>query len=193
MDERAGSSTMLDSSGLGNNGTSLNVAEGRPGVTAASDPTDLAFGFDGATSYVKVPDSPSLDPGSSNLSITASVNFAQSPGANLDYDVLRKGLAATAGGDFKMEIFDTGQAFCLFKGSIGVGRIKNGPDLSDGRWHSLECVRTDTTVELTVDGTTYRKAASVGSIANGSALYIGAKPGDDYMDGLIDEVQLDVG
>jgi Concanavalin A-like lectin/glucanases superfamily len=193
MDERAGSSTMLDSSGRGNNGISQNVAEGQPGVTAASDPTDLAFGFDGAASYVKVPDSSSLDPGSSDLSITASAKFTQQPGANLDYDVLRKGLAATTGGDFKMEIMDTGQAFCLFKGSNGVGRIKNGPDLSDGSWHSLECVKTGTTVELTVDGTTYRKAAAVGSIANGSALYIGAKPGDDYMDGLIDEVQLDVG
>ncbi len=193
MDEPAGSPTMVDSSGLGNDGTLHNVQQGQPGVNFSTDPTDLAYGFDGATSYVQVPDSSSLDPGTSNLTIAASVNFTQRPAATMDYDLVRKGLAATAGGDYKLEIWDNGQAFCLFKGSSDVARIRNGPDLSDGRWHTLKCVKTDTNIQLIIDGATFTKSAKVGSMSNSSDIIVGAKPGDDFYKGTLDEVRLDQG
>ncbi|MDP9227027.1 MAG: hypothetical protein M3P18_24920, partial [Actinomycetota bacterium] len=148
MDELTGSSTMQDSSGQGNDGTPHNVQQGQPGVNFSTDPSDLAYGFDGSTSYVRVPNSPSLNPGSAGLTITVDLKFSQLPANNADYDLLRKGLAGTAGGDFKIEIRDNGMAFCRFRGSLGVATLRKGPHLQDGNWHTLQCVKTGTTIQL---------------------------------------------
>ncbi|MDP9225043.1 MAG: LamG domain-containing protein [Actinomycetota bacterium] len=193
MNEVPGSTTMLDSSGHGNNGTLHNVLLGQPGVNAATDPTDLAYGFDGTTSYVQVPTSATLNPGTAALTITMSLKFTQLPARNHDYDLLRKGLAGTAGGDFKVELRDNGQAFCRFKGSSNKATLRKGPNLADGRWHVLECVKTDTNIQLIIDGATFTKSAKVGSMSNSSDVIVGAKPGDDFYKGTLDEVRLDQG
>ncbi|MDP9222822.1 MAG: LamG domain-containing protein [Actinomycetota bacterium] len=186
MDETSGS-VMHDSSGHGNDGALHNVALGQ------LSPHGYAYGFNGKSSYVKVPNSPSLNPGSAGLTITMNLKFTQLPANDADYDLLRKGLAGTAGGDFKIEIRDNGMAFCRFRGSSGAATLRKGPHLQDGNWHTLQCVKTDTTIQLVIDGVTYSKAAVVGSISNSSDVIVGAKPGDDFYNGLLDEVVVAVG
>jgi Concanavalin A-like lectin/glucanases superfamily len=186
MDETSGA-VMRDSSGHGNNGALHNVAVGQ------TSPHGKAYGFNGTSSYVKVADDPSLDPARAPVSVSLKVKFSQRPASNRDYDLLRKGLATTAGGDYKIEILDTGMAFCVFKGSAGTASLTRGPNLGNGRWHTIQCTKIDHSIKLVVDGTVYSRAVTVGSIANSSSVVIGAKPGDDYFKGLLDEVRVVVG
>ncbi|MDP9226102.1 MAG: LamG domain-containing protein, partial [Actinomycetota bacterium] len=180
-------SVMHDSSGHGNDGALHYVALGQPSAHGT------AYGFNGKSSYVSVPDSSSLDPGGAPISITMNVKFSQVPADQKDYDLIRKGLATTSGGDYKIEIVDTGMAFCVFRGSLGALTLRRGPNLGDGNWHTIQCSKDDTSIKLVVDGTVYSKVGIVGSIANSSNVIVGAKPGDDYYNGLMDEVQVVTG
>jgi hypothetical protein len=123
-------------------------------------------------------------------------------GTSLDddsYDVVRKGYSTTAGGDYKMEIKRTsdtvGKLHCLFKGSGGrVNRVAR-VDVVDGRWHTLECVKTSDSVVAKVDGRSYTKAGSAGSISSSTNVLVGAKkvkPFDDVFDGSMDSVSIDI-
>ena len=85
---------MFDSAGP-NSGTLSNITLGVPGLAGT------AYGFNGVDSIVTVPDSPTLNPGSSDFSFTLSVRFTLIPKS--DYDLLRKGLSTTQGGDYKLE------------------------------------------------------------------------------------------
>jgi hypothetical protein len=186
-------SQLLDSSGNNNNGTTQNISAAVPGSVGNG------YHFNG-NSVATVPSSESLNPGSANISFTLDAKFTQPPTTAVgDYDLIRKGLASTAGGDYKMEILPRdnrtkAKAFCFFKGSAGtVGKIINGPNLADGRWHTLRCTKTPTSVQLSVDGTTYTQAALLGSISNSAPLTIGAKTGGgDWYSGEMDEVSVDI-
>lgn len=183
--------TLVDSSGNGNNGTTTDI-------TGASGLVGNGYHFNGSSSKAVVPSSDSLNPGSVNLQLTLSVKLTQPPSATVgDYDVIRKGLSNSPGGDYKMEILPRAshtkaKAFCLFKDSSGkVGSILNGPNLADGRWHTISCTKTATNVQLTVDGTTFTSQVVVGSISNTAPLSIGAKSGGgDWYDGGMDEVSV---
>jgi hypothetical protein len=183
---------MLDSSGNNNNGTTTNIT-GVPGLVGNG------YHFNG-NSLATVPSSDSLNPGSANITFTVPVKFTQPPSTAVgDYDLIRKGLASTPGGDYKMEILPRNnhtkaKAFCFFKDSAKtVGKLVNGPNLADGRWHTLSCTKTPTSVQLTVDGTTYTQAALLGSISNSAPLTIGAKTGGgDWYSGDMDEVSVDI-
>jgi hypothetical protein len=67
----------------------------------------------------------------------------------------------------------------------------------DGNFHTLECIKTSTSVMARVDGKSgSTKAGSAGSIANGSAVMVGAKtadPLDDVFDGSMDFVSIEIG
>ena len=67
MDETSGS-TAHDSSGHNNDGKLQNIQF-----------TSGAFGFNGHNSRVLIPDSSSLDPGSSDISISLKVKFSVKP------------------------------------------------------------------------------------------------------------------
>src|SRR5690242_18566839 len=91
-------SAMTDSSGNGNNGTAT-------AITSVAGSSGKGYHFNGKTSIVNVPDADSLDPGTANLRLTAHVRFTVAPSKSVgDYDLIRKGLAGTKGGDWKMEI-----------------------------------------------------------------------------------------
>ena len=188
MDETSGQ--MLDASGNNNNG----------------DPTDVRqrgsrYVFNGSTSYVLVPDSDSLDPEESDITLRARVKVTDTPMDDDSYDIVRKGLSATLGGDYKMEIKraadpTVGKLHCLFKGSGGrVNRVAR-VDVVDGEWHTLECVKTSTSVVARVDGRRgSTKAGSAGSISNPTNVLVGAKtanPLDDTFDGKMDFVSIDI-
>jgi hypothetical protein len=190
MNETSGQ--MIDSSGNNNNGSPTDVLQ-----------RGSTYLFNGSTSHVAVPDNDSLDPGSKDISLTASVKVTDEPMDDDSYDIVRKGIAATSGGDYKMEIKRTsdpavGQLHCLFKGSGGKVNRMARPDIVDGQWHTLECIKTSTSVVARVDGgKSYTKTGSAGSIANSKDAVVGAKtinpdPADDMFYGEMDYVSIDI-
>ena len=187
MNETSG--PMSDSSGSGNNGTLTDVAR-----------TGALYVFNGSTSRVAVPDSDSLDPASKNIRLNARVKVA---GASMDddsYDIVRKGLSTTSGGNYKMEIkrssdSTVGRLNCVFKGNSATVNVLAKPDLVDGNWHTIACAKTATSVIATVDGKNYARTKSAGSISNSSGVLVGAKtasPLDDVFEGSMDYAGIDV-
>jgi len=187
MDEPAGATTMKDSVGT-NNGTLTNVTTGVAGFT------NTAFSFNGSSPVAAVNSSSTLNPGSGSFTVTASVNFGAPPTAAIgDFDLVRKGLSSTTGGYWKMEILQTGKAFCQFQGSSGGATITSASSLADKQWHTISCVKRSTAVRLIVKtGTstkTVSKTVTIGSISNTAKLTMGAKSiGGDWYNGLMDEV-----
>jgi Concanavalin A-like lectin/glucanases superfamily len=193
MDESSGT-TMTDSVGT-NTGTLVNVTTGVAGFSGT------AYRFDGADSYVSVPSSSTLNPGTAPITFTAYVRYTTTPpsGTTMDYDVMRKGTASDSAEFYKLEIRSDNRAVCRFVGSKTSSSgllIHTGPRLNDGQWHSLTCKKTSSRIKLIVDGTTYAKTGTVGSISNSGPLTLGAKPGSpftDYYKGDLDEVSVSIG
>jgi len=200
MDEGQGASVKRDSADRGgsNNGTIHNVRTGVPGLVSGK-----AYEFGGDSSYVEVPDNPSLDPGSANITLTATVQAADRPMPDDSYDLVRKGVTTTPGGEWKMEIKraadpSVGQLLCVFKGVSGGNVVtvqRNASvDIVDGRKHTLKCVKTATTVRAIVDGKTFTTTKAAGSIANDQPVIVGAKSSaDDVLQGVLDQVSIDIG
>jgi hypothetical protein len=195
LDEDPGDGTMHDDGSPATNGSWMNIQAGVPGLSGT------AYRFDGS-SRVTVPDSASLDPGSETFTATVHVKFTRMPtDANGgDYDVIRKGLGSTNGGYWKLEVYPNSahtkaNGLCQMKGTSNHIKIVGAPtSLNDGRWHTITCTKTSSDVTLTVDGTSYRKAVVIGSIANSDPLTIGAdKFGDDAYTGDLDEVTYSIG
>jgi len=186
MDETSGT-VMHDSIGS-HNGTLFSVQPGLPGFLG------FAYGFNGSSSYVSVPTAGDLNPGSADITITIHFQTtATPPPPPADWDLIRKGLYTTTGGEFKMEFQQSGQASCGFKGSAGYAELITGPSLIDGRWHTIQCVKTSSAIKVIVDGQTFSKAATVGSIANTTPVVIGARPGSDWTKGSLDEASIQIG
>src|SRR5205823_3778414 len=80
-----------------------------------------------------------------------------------------------------------------FNGSAGYAELITGPSLIDGRWHTIQCVKTSSAIKVIVDGQTFSKAATVGSIANTTPVVIGARPGSDWTKGSLDEASIQIG
>src|ERR671921_2664137 len=185
------SGQMIDSSGNNNNGTPTDVVR-----------TGSAYVFNGSTSYVAVPDAGSLDPQAKDIKLTARIRVNGQALDDDSYDIVRKGLSGSPGGDYKMEIKraadpTVGKLHCLFKGDGGTVDKVARHDIVDGNWHTLECIKTSTSVMARVDGKSgSTKAGSAGSISNGSAVMVGAKtadPLDDVFDGSMDFVSIEIG
>lgn len=184
-------STMADASGHGHTGTLHGVTTGQPGISGGK-----GFGFFGHPSYVSVPSSSDLNPGTGSFSFSVHVRFSSKPSSSVgDYDVLRKGLSTSDGGSYKVEILKGGNAFCDFRGSTAEGSVSSSGSLADGDWHAITCSRTSSSVKLTVDGRSYSKSVKTGSISNSGSLYIGAKSssGADQYTGLVDRVSISRG
>jgi hypothetical protein len=190
-EETSASPQMLDSSGNNNNGTPTDVVR-----------TGSAYVFNGSTSYVAVPDADSLDPQAKDIKLTARIRVNGQALDDDSYDIVRKGLSGSPGGDYKMEIKraadpTVGKLHCLFKGDGGTVDKVARRDIVDGNWHTLECIKTSTSVVARVDGKSgSTKAGSAGSISNGSAVMVGAKtadPLDDVFDGSMDFVSIEIG
>lgn len=196
MDEPEGATTMNDSASFGgaNNGRINSVMTGVPPLVSGR-----AYQFDGATSYVEVDDDASLDPGSANITVQATVKIEDGEILDDSYDIIRKGITSTPGGDWKMEVkrgADTrvGKLLCLFKGSGGTVRKQAKPDVVDGNAHTLGCVKTADKVQAVVDGRAFTSLGNAGSIANAAPLTLGSKvAGDDVLQGVLDHVTINIG
>jgi hypothetical protein len=190
LDELSGT-VAADSSGSGNNGTILGpVQRGVPGHTGTG------FSFAAPGSWVEVKSKASLNPGKSSFSFSAWVNFSRAPASGETYDVIRKGLSATAGGEYKLEIISGGRAKCEAKDVARVRGVMTFPklNLADGQWHQVGCARTATGWSVIVDGKVKTKAIVFGSIGNTKSLSIGSNYGkEDFNPGVVDEVRLSIG
>jgi hypothetical protein len=185
MDNTFGT-TMTDSSGNGNDGTTYNV------VTSGA-----GYIFDGSTSMAVVPDSPTLNPGTRDFSFTVQIQTTIVPASGTDYDILRKGLATSTGGDYKVELIRSSgkaKAFCVIRDANGKQAALTGKtNLADGKLHTITCARSGTKLTLKVDSlsTLKKKGIAVRSIDNASSLVIGAKSAEgggvenDWYPGLI--------
>jgi Concanavalin A-like lectin/glucanases superfamily len=195
MDETSGTK-MTDSSGHGNDGTTYHLTmTGQTGYLF--DPM--------ARSRVVVPSSPALNPGISTFSYSVKMKSSHVPVSGTDYDVLRKGIGSTTGGEYKLEILRAngqGLAFCVVKDARGVvAGVKGTTNVTDGHVHTLTCTKTATGVTLRVDGLPPRtkRVTSLGSISNTSALVIGAKTptatgaAGDWYNGALLEARVSVG
>ncbi len=187
MNETSG--PMIDSSAHNNNGIPSHVVR-----------TGSTYVFNGTTSRVVVPDHASLDPAGEGMTLTASVRVPNHAMDDDSYDIVRKGLSGTGGGNYKMEIFRTrnhtvGKLHCLFAGSRGTGSKVARGEIVDGRWHTLSCTKRSNLVKARVDGRSYTIRDSAGSISNGKEVLVGARmtrPLDDMFRGSMNFVLIHV-
>lgn len=182
MDEPSGA-VMVDSVG-GHNGSVSGAQVGVPGFIGT------AYGF--RRGFVSVPSARALNPGRRKITFTIRLNTTLVP-ARPDWDLMRKGVFGAGVGNYKMEYQPTGQASCGFLGSSGSAELMAGPALNDGRWHTVQCVKTTRAIRLVVDGRTFSKRARIGSISNPSPLVIGARPGSEFFIGTLDEAYVQIG
>ncbi len=173
MDETFGT-TMTDSSGNGNDGTMFNI------VTSGA-----GYIFDGETSKVVVPDSPTLNPGSADFSFSVQVQTSVVPAIGKDYDLIRKGNVGTKGGEYKIEMIRASgkaKALCLVKDSLKHSKTINGGgplNLADNQLHTITCTKTATSLSIKIDSRApATKPASIGSISNTLPLLLGVKTVD---------------
>jgi hypothetical protein len=183
---------MRDSVGS-NNGTLHNVALGQPGFSGS------AYAFNGSSSVVTVPSSSNLNPGTSPFWMSVKVKFTGTPTAAIggDYDLMRKGLSGTAGGFYKMELLPTAsgvRAHCSMEGSVTSHSLTAGPDLRDGQWHTVQCLKDDSSISVVVDGAKSSDPIQLGSFANSATFAVGAKAeGGDWYEGLLDDASFGTG
>jgi hypothetical protein len=180
--------TMVDSAGGDNNGTTVNVRQ-----------SGGAYSFDGATSYATAPDAANLNPGTTSIKLSARISITQVPATGQTFDIVRKGLTTTTGGYYKMEISrsSTGLAVvhCRFKdANKKVGEVVSSAGVANRGFVTVACTKTAAKVTVTVAGTSKAKSATLGSIGNTSAVFIGGKgDGTDWFPGLMDWVKIEIG
>ncbi len=191
MNEPEGATVMTDSSGKGNNGAI--PPEVFTGVEVA--PGEVGYEFTGAAP-VQVPHHSSLNPGSANFSFEVSV---QRTGGYADPNLIQKGQTDAPGGYYKIDYYQ-GRINCKLKGSAATKTLVYAHDISDGRLHTIRCVKLANEIQLWVNGGTYpkRKATvTIGSIANLKRLTIGGKinctgvSGCDWFTGRMNHARVD--
>jgi laminin G domain protein len=199
MNERAGSPAMDDSSGNGIDGVI------GTGVLAG---TRLSGGGTGYRFPYARPDTPPanprrlvqvahdnrLNPGAGEFAVELRLRTTHVFG-----NVIQKGQSGSPGGYWKFQQ-PNGKISCLFRGSRGSGTASSGTTrVNDGRWHTVRCERTSSSVVMTVDGVvTGRNRNPTGTIANTKPLTIAGKlscdqveVGCDYFAGEIDYVRIE--
>ena len=191
LDEAAGAVTAVDSSGAGHNGTLRgSVVAGQPGYQGSA--------YEFTRGWVEVPTAADLNPGTADFSFSAYVKPTRDPATDETFDVLRKGTAGATGGEFKMEIASHGRVKCIAQGVVAGTRVTarvvaKEANLLDGQWHRVECSRTGTTWTVRRDGYSKSITLNFGSVVSSKSVAIGSKYGnDDFMQGLIDEAQLQI-
>lgn len=181
---------VLDSSGSGHHG----IRQGDPDVGLPGR-HGRAYGFGRVGSWVQVQPAPGLNPEDRQFYLSAWINFPRDPSRFETYDIIRKGLSYTPGGEFKLEILSRGRVKCSAKDAAGHEErvILGDVDVTDGRWHRVGCARTAGKWLGMADGVVVAKGTALGSIANDASLAIGSKYGnEDIPPGLVDDVRFTI-
>lgn len=198
LNESGNPDVALDASAYDNRGTNHNVTG-----------DGSAYAFNGVNSRVVVTDDASLDPGAVNFSFGVTLSMTAPPAQGQTYDALRKGLASTSGGNYKIEIkHANGRAVarCVVKDTLRVSAAIQSQatisgDLADGDTHTITCHKTSTGVTVQVDNLAARTktVTKLGSVSNTSDLALGAKAeaaastGFDWYEGLMHDAWVAVG
>ena len=188
LDETSGK-TAFDSSGNGNNGATTGpVTLGVPGHL------NTAYSFV-PKSTVIVPNASDLLPGTATITISYWLKTTTLPCCNaIDYDMFTKGDGSSKGGQIKIEVQGNGQASCMFRGALGKKQLQAGPNVVDGQWHQVTCVRDGTRIVETVDGSSFSVTKATGAITVTDPIRLGShKGGGDWYKGVLDEVTYSIG
>lgn len=193
MDEPAGSTRMTDVSGRAHHGAiSPHAAAAGLVLTGAAyewsqrcrDCPPVAL-----PRVVQVTDSADLEIPDPAVRWSLELRFSTTKSHG---NLAQKGQSATPGGQIKVE--DPGALRCVFTGAGGRSAVAVGPTpLDDGRWHTVACVHTSTSVSQWVDGALVAQASvATGPIDNQEPFVIGGKTtcnqrsvGCDYFSGAI--------
>jgi len=176
LNEPAGSTTMVDSSGNGINGAIGDHV--RVGIALLGGGTGYRFPWIQPNTppadpehLVVVPHDGRLNPGSGAFAVEFRMRTTQSFG-----NIIQKGQAGAAGGYWKFQQ-PNGKVACLFRGPQGRSTASSGTvRVNDGAWHTVRCERTSASVVMKVDGVvTGRNFNPTGAIANTKRLAIGGK------------------
>jgi hypothetical protein len=170
----------------GDNGTVVGT------IGYASGKVGQAFSLNGASGYVAIPDSPSMDSFTNSITVECWIK-GNLLGANPIWTwIVTKGnaswrLMATEGDD-TVTFWASG---VNTPGNDGVYGTRN---VNDGQWHHIAGVYDGANIFLYVDGTLDTSRPATGSIfVTGSSVEIGYNsdaPGGNIFNGLIDEVSL---
>jgi hypothetical protein len=131
--------------------------------------------------------------------MTARVRFTAVPRAGQTYDLVRKGVTTSAGGDYKLEIArgSSGQAVaaCTFKDAKGVtGQSYGTVNLAGGAFQTITCIKTSTSIQVIAGGQTRTSNKALGSISNASPVSVGGKgDGTDFFPGSMDFAKIEIG
>ena len=190
MSESASATTMVDSSPNHNDGAiAKQVLRAQPGFSG------FGYGFAGDGGRVTVPDSTTLNPEDQPYSVSLYFKSSVRPSSSVgDYDLIRKGLASTSGGDWKIEVLRNGHAYCHFRGSGSVN-LEGNSSVVTGSWHSIACSTSSTGTKLVVDGKTQASSSKrPGKVKNTASLLVGAKNStEDLTTGTLDEITITKG
>jgi hypothetical protein len=176
MNEPAGSTTMVDSSGNGING--VIGTDVLTGTALSGGGTGYRFTFvqpnqppANPERLVQVANRTALNPGSGDFAVEFRMRTTHSFG-----NLVQKGQSGSKGGYFKFQQ-PSGKISCLFRGSAGSSTASSGAvRVNDGQWHVVRCERTSSSVTMTVDGrVTGRNRNPTGTIANTRPLTIAGK------------------
>jgi hypothetical protein len=200
MNEPAGATTMLDSSGNAINGAiGAHVQEGTalsgggtgyrfPYLQPNTPPADPEH-------VVRVAHDARLNPGSGDFAVEFRMRTTHSFG-----NIIQKGQAGSAGGYWKFQQ-PSGKVSCLFRGSAGSSTASAGLTVrvNDGAWHTVRCERTSSSVTMYIDGQrTGRNTNPTGTIANTRPVTIAGKGNCDqvnitcdYFSGDLDYVKIE--
>jgi hypothetical protein len=166
-----------------NNGTLVN------GAGFATGEVGQAFSLDGVSSFVSIPDSPSLDIFVSSITIETWIKVNQLT-ANSNW----KGIVTKGNTSWRLQ-GRAGTKTVAFStpGVSPNGDLYGSRNVNDGQWHHVAGVYDGTNMFLYVDGTLDASQPAMGSISqNSSPVCIGqtAQSSGYFFNGLIDEASI---
>ncbi len=178
-----------DASGNGHDGVIQGpVMMGRPGHDGT------AFSFAQKGSWIMVPSSPELNAGTDDFLLTVWLRVQSNPpDAGETYDIVRKGIAYTVPGEYRLELLGSGAVACSARDAANrLADVTSQQRLvGDGDWHQIGCARTGDQWTVLVDDATTSETVDLGAVSNTVALSIGSKYGqEDRPLGLVDDVRL---
>jgi Concanavalin A-like lectin/glucanases superfamily len=168
-----------------NNGTLVGHVGFGPGKVGQ------AFSFNGASGYVSIPDSPSLDAFANGITVAAWIKVNHLT-ANPDWEgIVTKGNAS-------WRLLATAGAKTIYFSANGAtpADIYGNRNVNDGKWHHVAGVYDGTKMLLYVDGRLDASRPASGSmISDNDPVCVGyiantSLPGNYHFDGLINEASI---
>jgi fibronectin type 3 domain-containing protein/azurin len=181
--EQGSGNLAVDSSGNANNGTINNASWTTQGKYGN------ALSFNGASSYVSVPDAPTLDLGSAG-SMEAWIKMSTAGRWNA---VLAKGnVNDNKAHNYGIEIDDTNRVLCIVGNGSAANVVTSAAVLAANTFYHVACTWNGSTIALYINGALNTSGTqTITPVGNTSPLYIGQFGGNaDRFDGIIDEVRI---